>query len=488
MALYSERGVSGRQAIIHLGNLLADALHPTTLQRHHVSGERARNREVGDDFGYQSFEDTRPDYTAHERALKQIDGIVQALGQGKDLKAKKYLQELIDEQSRSENREYLTKSLCNIAQKCSYMFRADFERQCLYCAIEVAPNDAWTLIQMGNHLKRVGQFDEAVNKLESAARVGDPIIAQASIADVWREKGEYDRAKAAYEHIPNWQSVMTVRTGLADIMRFRGELDEAMAEYDRILTEWPEADRAEAGRAEILRYKGRFDDSIAIYDSLIYSVSVESFAKLVYKSAKCTALKQANRLDEAFDLADEIVRTTPFDMAARIHRASISELLGKEKRGLASLPRNKVPQAFDTWIKEYYDGLYLLKVERYKTARKILVDRLNSALITPDSRAALRLGAAFAFLCENEIEPATTMLLQVRDARDYYTEYVCNVLELHLAVVNQNQQLAAEIASRLENAKKSDVAVAREIANALHRGDFFTARQHELLLLLRLAA
>jgi hypothetical protein len=52
------------------------------------------------------------------------------------------------------------KSLCNIAQRCTEMFRTDFERICLDYARKLSPNDAWVLVQYGNHLKRIGD-DEA---------------------------------------------------------------------------------------------------------------------------------------------------------------------------------------------------------------------------------------------------------------------------------------------------------------------------------------
>ena len=95
-----------------------------------------------------------------------------------------------------------------------------------------------------------------------------------------------------------------------------------MSEYEKILIEWTYADRATSGKAEILKCWGRFDEAISLYDSLIYSPAVDEPARLLYRLAKCTVLKQANRLDDAFRLVDDVVRAAPFCMSARIQRGS----------------------------------------------------------------------------------------------------------------------------------------------------------------------
>ena len=485
---FDEAGVPGRRAIIRLGNLLADTLYPTAVRRGPTIDQAANSERMDDDFRSTPQEGDFASYIAYSRVMKQVNEIVKAISYGKDAKATRFLRQLITEQMRVSSTEQLIKSLCNIAQKCAYMFRADFERQCLNEALSIAPDDAWTLIQMGDHLKRVGQFDEAIEMLERAANSGDATIAMTSMADVWSEAGAYDKATELYERIPAWRDREDVRTGLADIVRHKGDFAAALSEYDRILTEWPDADRAKAGKAEIFRRLGHFDEAIAIYDSMIYDPAIKDFAKLVYRSAKCAVLKHANRLDDAYNLADELVRTAPFHMLARVQRASILALLGQGPKGLlASLPRTSVPRAFGTWITQYCRGLLLLKLERYQEARNLLVDRLSSALLVSDNQTVLRLGAAFALLCCDDIEPAATVLSQIGDVRDYYTEYVYQVLEFHLSVVRQDKERVAEIARRLENVLDRDTVVAKTLI-ALQEGNFSAAKGYELELLLRIAA
>jgi tetratricopeptide (TPR) repeat protein len=484
---FKEVSVSGRRAIIHIGNLLADAVYPTSLRRAVEVEQAFDSEQLGDDFGWGSNREDFSSRGAYMRALKQVHAIAEAVSQGKDRSARRFVIDLIEDQSRASSREHLIKSLCNIAQKCAFMFRADFERQCLDQALEIDPNDAWSVIQMGNHLKRVGQFDAAIEMLERAANSEHARVATSSIADVWCEAGKYEKAVDVYKAIPAWQDVCEIRTGLADIRRYKGEIAEAISEYDTILVQWPDADRAAAGKADVFKQLGRFEEAVAIYDSLIYQPVVDSFAKLIYRMAKCAVLKQANRLDDAYQLADNVVRTAPFCMLARVHRASILALLGQGDKALSSLPSISFPPSFGTWITGYCRGLMLLKLKRYRPARKLLVERLNSAFLASDNQAVIRLGAAFALLYKDDLDSAAAVLSKIRDVRDYYTQYVYDVLELHVCAAREDKERAAEIAERLETIGERDVVVAR-VLTALRAHDFSAAKRYELELLLRLAA
>ena len=92
------------------------------------------------------------------RVEKQIVAITQAVSEGHDAKADKFVRELVAQQlSYPGGEPYAVKSLCNIAKRCADLFRVDFEIKCLALACEIAPTDAWALIQYGDHLKRVGK-------------------------------------------------------------------------------------------------------------------------------------------------------------------------------------------------------------------------------------------------------------------------------------------------------------------------------------------
>ena len=295
-------------------------------------------------------------------------------------------------------------------------------------------------------MKRVGQFNEALETLQRAANSRESKVALSSIADVWCESGDYAKASEIYKGIPGWEEMEAVRTGLADIWRYKGDFPKALSEYDTIVQKWPGAGRATAGKAEIYKRLGQFDEAIALYDSLVYNPGIDEMDKPVYCLAKSMVLKQANRLHDAFVLVDGVVKQTPFYMAAQFQRAAILALLGRKYEGLAKLPAD-VPPAFGTWITQYYRGLLLLRLKRYKAARKLLVERLHPHLAS-ESQTVLRLAQALRILCQDDVKPAQVLLGRVRDIRDYFTENVYHVLEYHVSVATKNEERMAEITRR----------------------------------------
>ena len=426
---------------------------------------------------------------ALESVIKQVNAIADAVSDGKDHQAQKFLRQLVDAQEGRGDREYAVKTLCNIAQRCAVMFRADFERLCLEKARSLAPADPWTLLQWGNHLKRVGAFDDALRVLKKAA-VGDhQRIALSSMAAVWAERGDYERAVSVYKSYPMWESTFEICTGICDVRRYQGQFDEALQGYEEILRRWPGTDRAVAGKAEIAKRKGELGEALSLYDSLVERTDIDDRTRVIYYSAKCNILKQANRLHEALSLADEIVQKAPFLMSARANRGAILGLLGREAEGLKDVNVREAPSAFREWFQHYVRGLLLLKLERHSEARKQLVDNMANALLTGDESTVTRLGAAYSFVSEGLYDDAEESLgnINIAEIHDSHTQYVFLVLKLHVAVAKSQKERIDAVSRQLQEACQSDEGLA-SVVDALRRGDFRTAKTHELELLLRIAA
>jgi tetratricopeptide (TPR) repeat protein len=487
--VFQEELPEGRKAIAAIGGLLAERLFLTLGVRHErdvCSGED----DFAEDEPESSARRTTDGAAAFQRVQKQVQAIVRAVAGGRDRKAARFLDELVKAQVQGGGRQYAVKSLCNVAQQCADLFRMDFERDCLARAIEIDADDPWLLIQWGDHLKRVGDFEKAIQVLRKASVGRDQPVAVASIADVYVQQGRYGAAVEVYHTIDAWNRLPRVRTALADILRREGKIEEAMAEYDRILFDLSaETDRPIAGKAECARYRGDLDTALALYDSLIGRGDIDPRAAIVYQAAKCNILKQANRLEEAYVLADTIVQKAPFLMSARIQRGSILGLLGKVGRGLGDfrLPSEDLPRAFGLWIRLYYHGLLLLKQKRYRLARHQLVDRLESALLTGDNRVVARLGSALAFLYGKDLAKASAALQGVSGAGDYFTRYIYNVLQLHISAARSDQARVNRIAEDLKQACDNDPTI-KNAVDCLRRRDFDTALQYEVELLLRIAA
>ncbi len=388
---FQQTSPTGRTAIQRIGNWMTVRLFPSSsLTRKNIT--EGSDEESMYDEGEQEWHNVDySDNKMYERALKQIHTIALEVANGNDRKATKFLMELIAEQRQCSTQEHTLKSLCNIAKRCADMFRSDFEKLCLEEALAIDQNDVWTLIQWGDHLKRIGLYDDAIDALNKAEALGQSVIATSNIADVWAERRDYEKAVEIYRSIPGWEQIESVRTALAGILRCQGKLDEATVEYDTILSHWTDSYRAIAGKAETEKRKGNLNEALKIYGSLVNNRTIKQHDKLYYRVAMCAILKQSNKLNDAYKIVDEIVRDAPFMMSARIQRGTILGLLGNESRGLSDIPKINLPPGVGAWTYQYYRGLLLLKLKRFGDAKRLLQKHFDSALLSDDEKGVLRL-------------------------------------------------------------------------------------------------
>jgi tetratricopeptide (TPR) repeat protein len=486
LLVFNEKLPAGRNAISQVGNWVAERLFPISSRQRNTAAQSDDEPMPRD--GWEDWQTKRrPNPDVHSSVMKQIREIATAVANGRDEKAKKFLGDLIDQQRRCSSREDALKSLCNIAQKCADMFRTDFERLCLDEALQIDPNDTWTLVQWGDHLKRTGDYDTAIEALNKAVSSGGSVVGISSIADVWAERGDYSKAAELYWSIPGWDQIVAVRTALADLLRRRGELVAATKEYQEILKQWPEADRAVAGEAEAAKRMGNLGDAQRLYESLIDSPAIEPHSKLLYRVAMCGILKQTNKLSDAYSMVDGIVREAPFLMRARVERSTILGLLGQEQKAYSWMPKSDLPPGLGAWGRRYYSGLLLLKLKKYELAKNLLKQRFDTSLMSADEKVVLRLGAALAFLHENDMTNASRVLNDVGEATDCYTKYVRDVLQLHLAVVRSDREWIQTIVERLASAR-NEYKMIDDAVSMLQAGSIREALKLELNLLLTLAA
>jgi tetratricopeptide (TPR) repeat protein len=420
-----------------------------------------------------------------ERALRQVDAIKSAVAQAKDDIARKYLKDLL----KNQEKQYLVKSLCNIANHCADMFRTDFEHECLEYALRVNSDDFFTLSQWGDHLKRIGEYESAVKALKRASELSvnptDLRVALTTLASVWVQKGDYAQAVAILQGIADWDSIPEVRTSLADILRRKGKLPEARAEYQKILLQWPESDRTLVGVAEIERLVGNYPEACRIYESLI-QMTTDPRAKVVYSLGKCNVLKLSQRFEEAFQLADSVMQQSPFSMQARVQRAALLGLLDRGAEALDIIPPHAKKVAINEWLQPYVRGLLLLKLSRFDEARVQLIDKFPLTVLGKDNEARMRLGAAYMSICDKKIDEASKYLHGVECGNDFFAEYLCKILQLHIAAERHEAAVIEELMTQLASVCERDQTIRCAVA-AIRDSLPFKALQLELELLLRAA-
>lgn len=431
-----------------------------------------------------------------ERVKKQIVAIAQAISEGRDSRAKKFLDELIREQTACSGGEtHAVKSLCNIAQRCADMFRMDFEIICLQKARELNPDDAWTLIQYGDHLKRVGNYAEALDVFSRAEQLAHGDIAKSSIADVFSQQGDYEKAISVYKAIEHWEAKPAVLTAIADNLREMGRTSESETAYLELIslaqqgvTEFVRSvPRAEAGLAEIAKTQGKLQDALQIYRRIIQRVDIDDHDRIFYRLGLCNVLKLMDDFDTAYEVADTIIQEYPFAMQARFIRGSILGLVGREAEGLRDLPESSGGRSWQEWVRHYYRGLLLLKLGRYEDAKRNLIEELPRAIVSKEERDFLRMAAAVCFLREHKIAEADAILSEIPDLLDCHAQYLALVLKLHLAACRRDRATVNSLLARIHQMRVTDARLGKTIT-AITKGQFSRAITFEIDALLKLAA
>lgn len=414
------------------------------------------------------------DHDTYEKVIKQVKSIAKEIAKGRDSKADKYLKQLIKKQiSSPKGEKYAVKSLCNIAKLCADMFRMDFERICLDEAMKIHPNDSWLRIQFGDHLKRVGKYTEALQVLHETKCVGksDPDIIQSSIADVYSQMEDYEKAISTYKAITDWENKAIVRTAIADNYRRMGLLDDAERNYHETLLHSNTYDtiRARVGLAEIAKKQGDLQKADSLYADVVAQEKMEDMDKIIINLGWCNVLKLLERYEDAYKIVNKIIQQFPFVMEAKMVRGSLLGLMGKAQEGLEDFGKNDGNEYFRKWQEMYYRGLLLFKLEQYKDAKEYLVEELNNTALSNEGKSVLRMAAALCFLREGSFSEADGFLSSIGKIHDYYGEYLELVMKLHSATQKNDLETISKIKEKIEsiNSKGGDSKIKENLKKAV---------------------
>jgi len=441
-----------RKSISRIAGIIADSLYPqkhaaiNTVEEIDLEGAQKHKRKHKHQDGEKS----------KLNALQQINAIAGVIAEGRDALAHKYLKDLIIHQVADGDVSHITKSLCNIAQRCADMFRIDFERECLLRALELNSSDSWTLIQWGDHLKRIGDYKSALEAFNQAVALTGDIVAHSAIADVYEMQGKHSQALETYKTISNWENLEYVRTAIGDSLRRAGKFDEANIEYDYALKRWG-GYRAHAGKAEILRNKLQFSESLHIYSQLISQEFVDERSKVVYRSTISRLHKLMGNYSEAYRVSDSVVHDYPFYMRARVQRASVLGLMNRAQDGLSDIPESFTTTAYGQWVSYFVKGLLLLKLDRYAEAKELLTEKSKHILDSKEGVILLRLGAAVTYLATEDYATASHEVEKSPASSNQYAEYLRQIMRLHIAASKSDEVTTKWIIEDL--GKRADIGI-----------------------------
>ena len=422
-----------------------------------------------------------------ERAIKQVNAIADAVSAGHDAQAQGFLNDLIaDQTAYSRGEEHVVKSLCNIAQQCAEMYRTDFEYKCLETAIGIRPGDGWTLIQLADHYKRAGRYDDAIKLIRDAQSCGDARIAKSCLADVYAEMGRFDEAEALYLEIPGWELDPTIRGAQADTLRRRGQLEAATLAYKGIIADGLASDRVYAGLAEIAKRQDRLDDATKAYQDLLKDGFMDARSSAIYRMALAGVLVRKGAHAEAYRHLDAAVQARPFLRQARVVRAAVAGLLGNATKAIRDLPQLGQTRAFHEWVNDYVRGLVLLLLDQYADARVALLQEVQESLLDNNATGIRQMGAAVCFLrTKDGVKDAQNLLARVPDMGDAFADSIRMALQYHVAVSLNQATRMHDLKVRLSTVTDEGL---RTLVTDIERRDWRKAWRLEVRTLLRLAA
>ena len=293
---------------------------------------------------------SRPAGPVHElfRGIQaQINKITELLDEGKIELARRFADELVDEQVSRDEGAYASMSLCNLSERAKE--RGNFSLQLVWAkqATEVAPEDSRAYGHLGEAYLKLGRLEEAKSAFGKAANGGDRIFGAVGIARVLREAYQYEGALALLEELILNDTVdWTVLRLKAQILRDIGRYDDALAIYEKLADQVPQESWPLCGYAAIQADVGRFDDAMSTYSRAIElypedhvppsglgfvlvrqgefseglrwldaSLERNTSGDIVPHLSKITALRWRGRYDKAINLSREMIRAQPTEIA-----------------------------------------------------------------------------------------------------------------------------------------------------------------------------
>ncbi|MFA7240491.1 MAG: hypothetical protein WC091_10290, partial [Sulfuricellaceae bacterium] len=204
--------------------------HPAFPQ--HETGEREDAEPTRRHAKRPSF-----DRIAHlEIVNRTLSEIERRLGEGDEAVARRYLDELLEQQRGSP-------------------------------LADQHVHTAKTLAKAAAIVQRFGKLEWAESLLRTACKENhDDNISACGLADVLKARGELEAAEVQYrQNVARWPNDEVPACGLADVLKARGELEAAEVQYRQNVERWPNNEVSACGLADVLKARGELEAAEAQY-------------------------------------------------------------------------------------------------------------------------------------------------------------------------------------------------------------------------------
>lgn len=423
-----------------------------------------------------------------ERAESQVDRIADEYVHGNHQNADQYLEQLIESQTHNTaDHIHVVKSLCNIAKKCALGGDRKSSFKCLMRALNFPSGiDTVLYLQIGNSLRDVSQYDEALDCYEKARQLDidfkwhDEIHLE--MIRIAVAKGDYEAALTQYLQIPDIRDQPSVLTSLGTLYRRMGNLHEARQCYSNVLTVDDRNHAAHAGLAEANKQSGRYHKAIRRYNKIVTEfVDIEEGSLKIYSLGRSILFRLTSQFKSAERLLSGLALKHPKDCDVHFQQAKLYRLMGDIEKSDFHFQN-----ARDLSLNSVATELFLAAMgnpvsELLNPDRQLLAPNR----ILPDDQGLVNCRQALAALEMEDLSSANTILARTHFIDRVQADFGA-VLGYHgKKMLDRNFDFKSD--TSISRIAKRGYGVLQHTVHAIAEGDFHSANVLERRMFLLLA-
>ena len=211
-------------------------------------------------------------------------------------------------------------------------------------AIELDANSAVARFNLGNGLKDLGRFDEAIASFDEAiASFDEAIVLKPDYAEAHYGRGTTLYLLARLEDaLASFNKAVALKLDFYKAYNNRGitlvdleRFEDALVSFDKAIKLRPDYAEAHGNRSVALTGLGRFEESIRSSDK---AIALRADFSQAYNN-RGVALKELARLDEALTSYDRAIVLNPFNATAFYNRGTALREAGRQTEAITSYAR-----------------------------------------------------------------------------------------------------------------------------------------------------
>jgi tetratricopeptide (TPR) repeat protein len=283
---------------------------------------------------------------AYERAMSQQLSIIERIKRGDLDNARKFAEELIEQQRRDSAPEHLAKSLTKLSKEARDLQAFELNLEWAQRATQANPEDHRTHGQLAEALVHYGRYTEALASLTEAETFGDTGFAGTLRARILRQQNKTEEALEAYKALrqstKDTDEEHYAWAGVAECLRDLGRIDEALQEYAAAVARFPDEIALACGHAATLAELGDVEEALSAYHRI-----ERAQGGVVARNGIASILRAKGDLEESETAYREVVEDYPFDVVSRTGLVGVLRDRGRfdEALEIASEAVQKFPES-----------------------------------------------------------------------------------------------------------------------------------------------